>query len=706
MRWTGELTPHAPNPSPCDFTEPELQHADGVPQLGPCMRSAFQLLLALLGASSIRVSTPPISSSCLTMSSAASSVACGGGGDSAALELHRALRTCAKEDTPIGRAVSKGLETLSDALRLYGPEGVVASFNGGKDAVVILHLMRAALAAHNEASGGSARLRAIFFEVDDEFPEVDAFVRDSVSAYGLDLVAYADVGYADGLKRCIADYGSKAFVLGTRRDDPNAGGQQFFSPSSDWMPPFMRVNPIIEWGYSDVWTFLRSFGLPFCSLYSDGYTSLGKVAQTGRNPALLHPDGSYGPAWELKDVSLERAGRSSGRPPAAAPSAAGAAAATSQRRPSDACRMVVKTAALLIVGDELLSGKTEDRNSPRAARALRAIGVSLRRVCVVGDEISEIASELEQMLRSHDVVITSGGLGPTHDDLTLKAVATTLNCGYEVSPEMQAAILARYQAMGKTISDDALQKMATLPSASEIVQPPDDPDAWPVIRCGGRIFVLPGVPDFFEAKLKATSRGHSDFVARRRVHSPLHLADLCVFCERVSGDLRLAARRRRGPLRHPPSAAAATRGPDRRGPQRGGRGARRRLLRLVPRLTRAGLHDPHPRGRGGRRGGARGRAALAAGRAARRRRRRGLLHRRPRGARRHPVPPPHQVRQRAARPRPALESGILGYSTGTVPRSRPRARALLPADAVCQPHLTLISESETDTESPEDYLQK
>ena len=72
--------------------------------------------------------------------------------------------------------------------------------------------------------------------------------------------------FAQGIANCIAEHGSKAFVLGTRKADPNAGGQQFFEPSSDWMPPFMRVNPAIDWDYADVWHFLDRFELPVLGL--------------------------------------------------------------------------------------------------------------------------------------------------------------------------------------------------------------------------------------------------------------------------------------------------------------------------------------------------------------------------------------------------------------------------------------------------------
>ena len=96
------------------------------------------------------------------------------------------------------------------------------------------------------------------------------------------------------------------FVLGTRSGDPNSVGQEAFAPSSSWMPPFMRVNPILHWSYAQVWDFLRAFELPYCALYDEGYTSLGRKANTQRNPALRRSDGTYSPAWALDDAQLHR----------------------------------------------------------------------------------------------------------------------------------------------------------------------------------------------------------------------------------------------------------------------------------------------------------------------------------------------------------------------------------------------------------------
>ena len=79
------------------------------------------------------------------------------------------------------------------------------------------------------------------------FRQVDAFVSSIVARYGLHMLSYANIGFAAGLQKCIAEHGAQAFVLGTRETDPNSGSQGTFAPSSEWMPPFMRVNPVLRW---------------------------------------------------------------------------------------------------------------------------------------------------------------------------------------------------------------------------------------------------------------------------------------------------------------------------------------------------------------------------------------------------------------------------------------------------------------------------
>jgi 3'-phosphoadenosine 5'-phosphosulfate sulfotransferase (PAPS reductase)/FAD synthetase len=191
-------------------------------------------------------------------------------------------------------AARNALMVLKDALRLFGPDCVIASYNGGKDAVAIMHLLRAALAAYSVEHHVLWRPKLIYFSHKKEFPEIEALVFDTARRYDLELVVF-DCGFVEGLKRSVEGAKGKplAFVLGTRKGDPNSGDQEVFAPSSDWMPPFMRVNPIMSWSYGEVWRFLVDFKLPYCSLYDEGYTSLGNVDNTAKNPSLLQADGRF-----------------------------------------------------------------------------------------------------------------------------------------------------------------------------------------------------------------------------------------------------------------------------------------------------------------------------------------------------------------------------------------------------------------------------
>lgn len=114
----------------------------------------------------------------------------------------------------------------------------------------------------------------------------------------------------------------KAVIMGTRASDPDGGGLKSFQMTDEGWPEFMRVNPILNWSYNDVWYFLRRLSLPYCCLYDVGYTSLGSMENTHPNPALRYTDSKnivhYKPAYTLivKDDRDERAGRTSYLPSA------------------------------------------------------------------------------------------------------------------------------------------------------------------------------------------------------------------------------------------------------------------------------------------------------------------------------------------------------------------------------------------------------
>src|SRR5512137_2442277 len=99
-----------------------------------------------------------------------------------------------------------------------------------------------------------------------------------------------------------------------------------------------------------------------------------------------------------------------------------------------------RNCALVVVGNEILSGKVQDSNSFFAARELRKLGVSLKRIATVPDELTEIAKEVAYCSRNFDFVITSGGVGPTHDDITMEGVAIAFKRKLVIDPELERLI--------------------------------------------------------------------------------------------------------------------------------------------------------------------------------------------------------------------------------------------------------------------------
>lgn len=222
-----------------------------------------------------------------------------------------------KARAQVNKSLNRALDTLDAAFRLYGSTRIVVAFNGGKDATVVLHLARASLAhwARLENVTPVPRLNVLYLPPADdanEFDELQQFVRETCDTYELSEHEVRG-GFKVAIDKFRGDRDLLAFVMGTRRADPHGATLEHFSPSSPGWPPFMRVNPILEWNYNDVWSFLRGLDIPYCTLYDHGYTSIGSVENTAPNPALRNNDGSYKPAWQLRDGSLERAGRS--RPP-------------------------------------------------------------------------------------------------------------------------------------------------------------------------------------------------------------------------------------------------------------------------------------------------------------------------------------------------------------------------------------------------------
>jgi molybdenum cofactor synthesis domain-containing protein len=152
------------------------------------------------------------------------------------------------------------------------------------------------------------------------------------------------------------------------------------------------------------------------------------------------------------------------------------------------------SAGAVVIGNEILSGKVVDTNSPYLAAELRALGVALRRIATIPDELPLIAAEVRDQHRSYDVVFTSGGVGPTHDDVTIEGVAMALGRKVIVHPDIADKLKTFY---GDKINAARL-KMAEVPEGAELLT--DVSLNFPTIKVEN-IYILPGIPEIFRAKL-------------------------------------------------------------------------------------------------------------------------------------------------------------------------------------------------------------
>jgi len=170
-------------------------------------------------------------------------------------------------------------------------------------------------------------------------------------------------------------------------------------------------------------------------------------------------------------------------------------------------------AAIIVIGNEILSGKVTDSNSGFLARELRRMGVSLERIVVIPDAIEVIATTVRGAAGEFDVVFTSGGVGPTHDDLTIAGVAEAFDRPVVRHPRLLAAI----ERFAGDSPAAAMLKMAEVPEGAELVG--DDRDVFPTVRIDN-VYVLPGVPEIFEAKVLA--------LGERFRSTPFHLCQVYV----------------------------------------------------------------------------------------------------------------------------------------------------------------------------------
>lgn len=157
---------------------------------------------------------------------------------------------------------------------------------------------------------------------------------------------------------------------------------------------------------------------------------------------------------------------------------------------------VMASAGIVVVGNEILSGKVVDTNSHYLCRELRSLGVDVERIAVIPDVIETIAAEVRSQSAAFDFVFTSGGVGPTHDDLTLEGVAQAFGAELVLNESLAARI---ERAQGAPPNESQL-KMARIPAGAMLV---DAGDLWFPVVIVGNVHVFPGIPSLLQKKFES-----------------------------------------------------------------------------------------------------------------------------------------------------------------------------------------------------------
>jgi molybdenum cofactor synthesis domain-containing protein len=171
------------------------------------------------------------------------------------------------------------------------------------------------------------------------------------------------------------------------------------------------------------------------------------------------------------------------------------------------------TAGIIVIGNEILSGKVTDTNAPFLARELRTLGVELRRIVTIPDDLDDIAAAVREFGPRFDVVFTSGGVGPTHDDVTMEGIARGLGRPVIRHPMIESRLRDFY----KEHVNEARLKMAEVPEGAELVV--DARLGFPTVKCEN-FYILPGIPQLFEQKFESLKdRFHATPYALRCVYT-------------------------------------------------------------------------------------------------------------------------------------------------------------------------------------------
>lgn len=208
-------------------------------------------------------------------------------------------------NSDLTKKIAGSASVLKLAYAEYGPE-IGVCFNGGKDSTVVLDLVK----RFHDSAKITTPVKPFFIENPNEFPEIVDYLKTTEKHWGVEIRTIKAKSIRQGLEKIIEEHGITSFFLGQRYNDPNCENISEFAPTTkDWTKA-MRILPILQWSYKDVWEYIDALHIPHCSLYSKGYTSIGNTKDTYPNSLLYDQvTKSYKHARELNQENAEREGR-------------------------------------------------------------------------------------------------------------------------------------------------------------------------------------------------------------------------------------------------------------------------------------------------------------------------------------------------------------------------------------------------------------
>mmetsp|Transcript_987 Transcript_987/g.1542 ORF Transcript_987/g.1542 Transcript_987/m.1542 type:complete len:247 (-) Transcript_987:82-822(-) len=215
------------------------------------------------------------------------------------------LKSSKESDVLLCSSLQRSIAIVEKALDSFS--SIALSFNGGKDSVVMLYIIYCVLKSRDQTFDSLVLFR---FIESDPFDEMEVYLEEMQSKFSFKLISIPSSSFKSGLSILKDRYSIDAVFVGVRFMDPYGSSLSPFSPTTSGWPSMIRIHPVLYLSYSEIWRLLRFFDIPYCSLYDDGYTSIGDRSNSIKNPSLFDSSSSsYLPAYMLSNEDDERLSR-------------------------------------------------------------------------------------------------------------------------------------------------------------------------------------------------------------------------------------------------------------------------------------------------------------------------------------------------------------------------------------------------------------